>query len=156
MGSTGQKPRGLSPDYAAQFHDPSVVAAYQFRPPHPDETIQFLATLILATCRRVLDAGCGTGFVARPLSRFVERMDAIDCSPGMIAAAKTLCDASSTNINWICAKVEDAPLSRPYGLITAGDSLHWMDWDVVMPRFTAALAPDAYLAIVLAQEEPVP
>jgi SAM-dependent methyltransferase len=155
MASPAPKPRGLGPEYAAQFQDASVVAAYRFRPPHPDETIQFLACLIPTSCRSVLDAGCGTGFIARPLSGFADRVDALDCSQAMIDTAKSLCDPSYGNINWICGKAENAPLTPPYGLITAGDSLHWMEWEIVMPRFAKSLAPAGCLAMVLAQEEPV-
>jgi hypothetical protein len=44
--------------------------------------------------------------------------------------------------------VEDAPLAPPYALITAGESLHWLDWAVVFPRFAAALTPGGALAII--------
>jgi len=39
-------------------------------------------------------------------------------------------------------------LQPPYALITAGESLHWMDWDVVLPRFREVGTPHALLALV--------
>jgi len=90
LSNTLAKPKGLGPEYAAQFDDASVVAAYQHRPPHPDETIRILAGLIAKDCRRVLDVGCGTGFVARPMSLLVERVDALDCSARMIERGQSL------------------------------------------------------------------
>jgi hypothetical protein len=39
-------------------------------------------------------------------------------------------------------------LYPPYDLITAGETLHWMDWEVVLPRFRAVLVPHGYVAIV--------
>ena len=51
-------------------------------------------------------------------------------------------------MRWILGYAEDAPLDPPYALITAGASLHWMDWATVMPRFRAALTPHGTLAII--------
>jgi SAM-dependent methyltransferase len=38
----------------------------------------------------------------------------------------------------------------------AGSSLHWMDWDVVLPRFARVLAPGGYLALVAVRVLPLP
>ncbi|HWE64468.1 MAG TPA: hypothetical protein VHB98_22365, partial [Chloroflexota bacterium] len=35
-----------------------------------------------------------------------------------------------------------------YALVTAGESLHWMDWNIVLPRFHQLLVPGGYLAVV--------
>ena len=48
------KPAHLGPEYAAQFQDQSVVAAYQYRPPYPAETFSILADLITDAPRAVL------------------------------------------------------------------------------------------------------
>ena len=49
---------------------------------------------------------------------------------------------NAPNLVWVHARVEDAPLeTAAYGLVTAGESLHWLEWDTVMPRFARALAP---------------
>jgi hypothetical protein len=60
------------------------------------------------------------------------------------------------NIRWLVARAEDAPLDGPYALAVAGASLHWMDWDVVLPRVAEQLAPDAVLAIVVSPGVPPP
>ncbi len=52
------------------------------------------------------------------------------------------------NVHWIVGAVEEAPLSRPYALITAGDSVHWFRWEIVFPRFAGALTRSGLLAIV--------
>ena len=45
----------------------------------------------------------------------------------------------------VCLK---ADLVGPYALITAAESLHWFDLDVVIPRFAGLLTENGVLAIV--------
>ncbi|HZU68699.1 MAG TPA: class I SAM-dependent methyltransferase [Ktedonobacteraceae bacterium] len=142
------KPRHLEPEYGAQFQDRSIVDAYQYRPPYPTETFKILAGLMSGESRVVLDVGCGRGDIARELVHFVERVDAVDFSANMIETGKKLPGGDNPKLNWICGPVEEVPLAPPYALVTAGASLHWMDWYVVMPRFREMLLPDAFVAIV--------
>ena len=79
------KPKHLSRDYADQFGDAAVVAAYHHRPAYPTQVFPALRDLVVGTPRFVLDLGCGTGDVARPLAAVVDAVDAIDCSPRMLA-----------------------------------------------------------------------
>lgn len=150
------KPEHLGPEYGAQFQDQSVVAAYRFRPPYPDEVFRILAGLIVDEPRIVLDAGCGDGAIARHLVEQVERIDAVDLSRVMIEQGKRLPNGDHPWLRWICAPMEDAPLEPPYALITAGASLHWMDWQVVLPRFRQALTPRGMLAIIYDETLPLP
>ncbi|MDQ3704568.1 MAG: class I SAM-dependent methyltransferase [Chloroflexota bacterium] len=98
--------------------------------------------------KNVLDAGCGTGPIARPLAARVDRVDAVDISKAMIEEGKRMAAGDHPNLRWIVGGMEDAPIEPPYALIVAGQSLHWMEWSIVMPRFSMSLAPGAYLAIV--------
>jgi SAM-dependent methyltransferase len=150
------KPDHLGPEYGAQFSDPSVVAAYHQRPPYPAELFDILVGLIAREPRTVLDVGTGSGEIARRLAPRVARVDAVDPSPGMIAAGRALPGGDHPNLTWIEGYAEDAPLRPPYGLITAAQSLHWMEWAVVLPRFRDALTPAGVLAIVGQRELPQP
>ncbi len=140
----------FSEKYSSIFQDASVVSAYRHRPMYPTETFTVLSNLIPPTItpRIVLDAGCGTGYIARPLAASVDRIDAVDISSRMIAEAQTQPGGDSPNITWIAAPIETAPLSGPYALIVAAASIHWMDWDRTLPRFTRHLAPSGVLALV--------
>ncbi len=148
IGAMVPKPAHLAPEYGAQFQDAAIVAAYHHRPPYPAEVFPLLAGLITDTPRHVLDVGCGTGYVARPLARLVDRVDAVDPSVAMIERGKQEPGGAAPNLHWIVGYAEDAPLDPPYALITAGASLHWMDWAVVMPRFRDALTPHGLVAII--------
>jgi SAM-dependent methyltransferase len=129
------------------FTDAEVVSLYHHRPPYPATVFDRLRSLI-AGPRVILDAGCGTGALARGLLEDVARVDAVDPSAAMLAAGRALPHGSDPRIHWQHARAEDASLSGPYGLITCGASLHWMRHEVVFPKFRRALAPNARVAIV--------
>ena len=148
------KPAHLGEAYAAQFSDPGIAAAYHHRPPYPAATFPMLAGLIGSLPRVVLDAGCGTGDIARGLLPFVERIDAVDRSAPMIEAGRLLPSGDDRRLRWIVGEVETAELSPPYALVTAGESLHWMEWAVVLPRFAEMLAPGGALAMIGRETEP--
>jgi SAM-dependent methyltransferase len=140
----------MSVDYPRElgraFADADVVRNYLFRPSYPAEVFAVLENLIVSP-RTALDAGCGSGALTRGLAAFATRVDAVDPSEAMLTEARRL-TGQDARIRWIRGRAEDVPLAPPYGLITAGASIHWMDPQVVMPRFRNALAPGARLAIV--------
>ena len=143
-----QKPQFLSPKYGEQFKDLSIVDAYRHRPPYPAEVFDILANLVSAGSRRVLDVGCGTGYIARNLVDRVDQLDAVDFSVHMLEHGKRLPGGDNPRLHWLYGRVEDVELDPPYGLVTAGESLHWMDWNIVLPRFHEVLTDGGYLAIV--------
>lgn len=150
------KPKHLGTAYGEQFKDKSIVDAYHLRPPYPEELFPFLVGLAPGAASVVLDVGCGLGDLARLLTHYVDRVDAVDFSEEMIAQGRQLPQGEAANLNWILGPVETVPLSGPYDLITAGQSLHWMEWQVVLPRFARLLVAGAYLVIVgrVFEEEP--
>jgi SAM-dependent methyltransferase len=124
------KPTGWAVRYANVFQEPGVVASYPNRPPYPQGTIDELARI--AAGEAVVDAGCGTGELARRLAPLVERVDAVDVSSPMLELARTLPGAD--RVNWVHGSIETAELHPPYALVVAGDSVHWFDWEVALPR----------------------
>lgn len=141
----------MSPTHARElgrvFEDAEVVRNYRYRQPYPPEVFEMLERLVVEP-RTVLDAGCGTGALTIGLARFAERVDAVDPSAAMLREARLTPGGDSERIRWTLGTAERAPLDPPYGLVTAGASIHWMDPDLVMPRFRQALAPGGFLAIV--------
>lgn len=153
-----KRPAHLGAEYARQFCDRSVAEAYPTRPPYPDELFETLASLISKTPAAALDIGCGTGDLARRLVEIpgVERVDAVDFSLPMLEKGRELPNGDHPHLRWIAGAVESAPLTPPYALITAGESLHWMDWRVVFPRFREILTSGGYLAVVVRKRKDPP
>jgi SAM-dependent methyltransferase len=154
-----QKPKHFAPKHAEPFKDSGVVETYHYRPPYPAETFELLAGLInteVGVPHRVLDVGCGIGYIARPLVELVDQVDAVDFSQHMIAEGKRLPNGDNPRLRWLHGTTEDVALDPPYALVTAGDSLHWMDWERVLPRFHDVLVPGGYLAILAHEAIPYP
>jgi SAM-dependent methyltransferase len=141
----------MSPAYPRElgraFQDDEVARNYRYRQPYPPEVFEILEGLLVDP-RTVLDAGSGTGALTIGLARVAKRVDAIDPSAAMLREARRMPGSDNERIRWIQGSAESARLDPPYGLITSGASIHWMDPDLVMPRFRVALAPGGYLAIV--------
>ena len=142
------KPSGWSSEYGAWFGESSVAERYDFRPPYPAEVFEILTSLLGDGPPTVLDAGCGTGDLARRIAPLVAHVDAVDQSTAMLAQAHELPGGDAENLTWIESPIETAPLRPPYGLVVAGESIHWFAWEVALPRFASVLAPDGALALV--------
>jgi hypothetical protein len=61
------KPEFLGRRFATLFEDASVAESYRYRSPSPSQTFEIINGLLRDEPRRVLDAGCGMGALARLL-----------------------------------------------------------------------------------------
>jgi len=150
------KPPHLGPTAAASFQDRSVVDAYHHRPPYPADVFDLLVSLIQVDPRHVLDIGCGTGDLARALVTRVARVDAVDCSRPMLEQGQRLPQGDHPHLRWLHGRAEEVELAPPYALVTAGESLHWMDWAILLPRLRQVLVDSGYLAVVVRDTVPDP
>jgi len=145
------KPAFLGPEFAGQWQDRSMAAAYQHREPYP--ALVFDKLKDLARPGPVLEIGAGTGDATLELAWRFNRVDAVEPSAEMLRVAAR---RTGRNIRWIHATFEEAELAPPYGLVVAAESLHWTDWEVSLPRIAEILAPDALLAIIVREHVPPP
>ncbi|HYF51985.1 MAG TPA: class I SAM-dependent methyltransferase [Planctomycetota bacterium] len=141
------KPKHLRAEYGNQFSDPSVARAYPTRQPYPDEIFDALERLMPERPRVVLELGCGSGDLTLELARRVDHLDAVDPSAAMLAEARKREGSDAAHLHWHLSSAEDFQITRTYTLACAGASLHWMEWEIVLPKLAAALQPGGLLAI---------
>lgn len=66
----------------------------------------------------------------------------------MIEMGQRLPRGNHPNLHWHIGKAEDTFPQPPYSLITAGESLHWMDWETILPHFAKILESNGYLVML--------
>lgn len=147
MSTTPPKPGYYASERALAFQDDTVARHYHLRPPYPASLLEALASLVVDEPRAILDLGTGTGDLARGLVAAADRVDAVDVSQAMIEHGRSREHGDDHRLRWIHGQAEEVPLDPPYALVIAGDSLHWMDWNVMLPRIADVLSPNGSLAI---------
>jgi len=142
--------------HASAFQESSVADAYAFRPPYPPSVFDILTQLLPNPPRRILDVGCGAGALARHLTHIGIPIDAIDISAAMVSRGQQLANGTNPLIHWHVGPSETVGLNPSYSLILAGESLHWMDWHVVLPRLAQVLDTPGKLVILDLAHETMP
>lgn len=143
-----KKPAHLGPQYGVQFQDKSVVHAYDNRPAYPLEVFDILETLLGKSPSSLLELGAGRGDLTIELARRVDHLDAVEPSPAMLASAHRREGSQRPNLHWHQMTAEQFQPQRQYALVLAGQSLHWMDWEVVLPMIAHVLIAGGMLAII--------
>ena len=141
--SDTMKPKHLSKDYGDQFQDQSIVDRYHKRPAYTDSVIEALLSDLPAHAQ-ILDIGCGTGEISIPLAERGYDVTGVDPSRAMIQRAMSF----NQQVNWQCAYAEDFVIIDKVDLIVTANSLHWMDWPIVFPKFARALKEQGRMAII--------
>jgi SAM-dependent methyltransferase len=97
----------------------------------PDLLGALAARFALGSGSRVLDLGCGTGQLARPLADRAGSVIGMDPSADMLSLARD--GTAAPNVAWFLGSDEQAPALEPLlgreslDLVTIGQALHWMD-----------------------------
>jgi hypothetical protein len=102
--------------------------------------------------------------IVGPLAPLVERVDAVDIAPTMLAGGRQAPGGDHPHLRWASSPLETFVANPPYALlakparsaIVAGARLHWMEWEVVLPRFASWLAPGGVLVLLDEHTEPTP
>jgi trans-aconitate methyltransferase len=98
-----------------------------------DDLAAITAGLTLAWRNGVTEGRCGTGDIAPELTPHVARVHAVDPSITMLTRGKALPGGQHANIQWMVSTAEEFSYPSQYALVVAAESLHWMDWDRVLP-----------------------
>jgi SAM-dependent methyltransferase len=146
-----EKPLHLAPEYAVQFEDRSIVKAYAARPPYPATLFAKLGALLPTVPANALELGCGTGDLTFDLSPYVAELVAIEPSFEMLSAALKRHASVPRNVRFVLASAEKFEPRERFSLVVTAESLHWMDWALVLPKIARWLSEDGLLAIVTAR-----
>lgn len=155
MDAAGNRP---AIEEAADLFAGTVPYYRRYRPRYPDALIAD----VVARCRldrggRVLDLGCGPGFLAVPLATLGAEVTAVDPQPEMLAAGQAEAAAAGCRrIIWIESTTEDLAANweaaqAPLACATLGRSFHWMQREAVLDFLDRVIAPGG--CVVLVNEE---
>lgn len=109
---------------------------------------RYLLRHVPVRCNRALDAGCGTGTFTRLLADRASRVDAIDLSPGMIAAARRN-TAGRSNVRFEVADLLETPFDADrYDVVATLATLHHVPLEPALERLAAALRPGGTLLVL--------
>lgn len=110
---------------------------------------QAIAKLPLNNTMLALDFGCGTGLVSLPLAGKIGKIIALDSSAGMIEVLdKKLSTKNITNVQTVCAEIENVELPATFDLIFTSMALHHIaETEPVLRRFAELLKPGGTVAI---------
>jgi len=142
------KPQHLAPEFAAQFGDEEIAAAYRHRPPYPPEAFSIVEALLGPRPRCVLELGAGTGDFTIGLAPHVDTLIAIEPSRPMLARGRHRDGAAAPHVEWLAIAAEDYAFERRYSAVVAAEAFHWLDWYTVMPRIAETLVPGGHLILV--------
>jgi SAM-dependent methyltransferase len=129
-----------------------VAADYErYRVPYPAEVFDWIRSENRLDGRgRLLDVGCGTGYVCLPLSGWFEDVVAIDPEPDMLRVAEAAARREGvTNVRFERLRAEElTPSIAPLRLVTFGNSFHWTDRESVARALFPLVAPGGGLVVL--------
>jgi trans-aconitate 2-methyltransferase len=117
-----------------------------------------LATVVVYGSERVLDVGCGDGYLTRLIARRVPggAVLGIDPSPRMIAAARTAED-QITNVAFEVGDVTTMAFGPDFDLVVSFNALHWVTGQALAYRnIGAALKPAGRVVVQFVCSGPTP
>lgn len=106
-----------------------------------------LDRLVPAGARRVLDVGCGDGFLAARLSERVDEVIGLDLDGPVLERARAR--FPDARVEWMQADAMTAPLpERSFDAVVSNATLHHLDEAAALRRLAGLVPPGGTLAIV--------
>jgi ubiquinone/menaquinone biosynthesis C-methylase UbiE len=97
---------------------------------------------------RLLDLGCGPGWLAIAFAPFVGTVVAVDPEPSMLQAARAAAAEIDVRIEFIEASSYD--LGSHFGMfqiVTIGRAFHWMDRSEALRKLNTMIEPNGALVL---------
>lgn len=128
----------------------SVADLYDsYRPVYPDVVVaDVIGSAHLVRGSRVLEIGCGTGQLSRPLAKLGVNLVAVELGPHLADRARRHF-APFPNAAVEVEAFEDWPIpEQPFDAVIAATAFHWVDPNVRLAKSAQALKPDGFLTLV--------
>lgn len=135
-------------DAARRFRStvPHYVAGRRRYP--PGLIAQVAGALALDGAARILDLGCGPGFLAVAFAPLVGEVVAMDPEPLMLAAAQEAARGSPGRFTFVSGGSGDlSPALGRFALVTMGRSFHWMDRERTLAALDGIVDPAGGVAL---------
>jgi trans-aconitate methyltransferase len=128
----------------------------KYRRGYPDVVVEeIVERLRLGSGDMVLDLGCGTGLLTRPLARRTRMAIGVDPEADMLAVARRTTDADlRSKVVWLLGSDADLPSVRSLvgahalGAITIAQALHFMDYTTLFHDAKVLLRAGGGVAVV--------
>jgi SAM-dependent methyltransferase len=119
-----------------------------YRPEYPEVVVRDVITSArLVAGSQVLEIGCGTGQLTRPLAMLGVNVVAVELGPHLAALAKQKL-ASFSNAQIEVGAFEEWPLpATPFDAVVAATAFHWLDPEVRLTKSARALKPGGFLTL---------
>ncbi|HEY8814174.1 MAG TPA: class I SAM-dependent methyltransferase [Candidatus Dormibacteraeota bacterium] len=121
-----------------------------YRPRYPQTLIDDIRLRTIGDRAELfVDWGCGTGELTIPLSRYFDRVLAVDLGADRISIAKdTARREGIEHIEWLVGKAESIEIApESCDLIASASAFHWMDRELLSMRAFQGLRGDGALAV---------
>jgi len=151
MSTSGKRPKYITPERAGAFQFESVARAYPKRPPYPHALVDALGALVPEEGGSMLELGCGTGELSRRLAPRLAHVDAVDPSAAMMEVGRGEEGGDAPSLHWTQSPGEAFTTERRYDLVLTALSLHWMEWEEILPKIVAWLKPGGVYVMVLSR-----
>ena len=122
----------------------------RFRPRYPAALIEAIARRSgLDGSGRLLDLGCGPGFLAIALAPHVAEAVGMDPEPEMLSLAASEAKAAGVRLTLVEGGSADlGPHLGEFRLVTMGRSFHWMERDQTLAALDRLVVPGGAVAVL--------
>lgn len=137
------------PEYTGRFE--STVPYYaRFRPRYPAALFELIAARRGLDGRgRLLDLGCGPGFIAIAMAPYFAEIVGVDPEPAMLDAARHEAEAARVKLTLVAGSSQTLGYELgAFRMATMGRSFHWMDRDATLVTLNAIIEPGGAIALL--------
>jgi len=141
-------PESAARRYGRVFDE--IAAEYdRHRPGYPDELVdQACRVAGIGSGDPVLEVGCGSGQLTRPLARRGLRVTALEPGTSLISLARQNLDGAG-DVGFVNAQFEDAQFPRErFRAVFSASAFHWADPEASWQRAADVLVPGGTLALL--------